>query len=213
MKIWLKDGKYKLKLGSCEKYTVKNIVDAVVTDPPYQIGKAWKRTFHGRNGRSTLWKGEKQLWDELHPIVPKLPKMAKQVIIWGGNFYPLPPSKCWMIWDKLQSNRGSDGEYAWVQAEIPPKIFRMSRIDAYVNKAKGVKKIHPTQKPLPLMIWCLQQLKLNKNSIIFDPFMGSGTTGVACAQLGFRFIGIEKDPVYFEKAKIRIKKEYSLWQE
>lgn len=177
--------------------------DAIITDPPYQIGKAWNRDFHGKRGKSPLW-GEKQNWDNLHPIVPELPKMARICVIWGGNFYQLPPSRCWMVWDKLQSNRGADCELAWVQADIPPKVFQMSRIDAYVNKANGEKKKHPTQKPLPLMIWCLEQLKLPKGSIVCDPFMGVGTTGVACVKLGLNFIGYEKDPHFFEYAQKRI---------
>jgi DNA modification methylase len=180
--------------------------DAVVTDPPYQIGKAWKRAFHGRRGKSPLW-GKDQVWDELHPIVPELPNMADVCVIWGGNFYPLPPSRCWMVWDKLQENRGSDCELAWVQADIAPKVFRMSRIDAYVNKAEGLKKTHPAQKPLPLMEWCLRQLKLTKGATVCDPFMGSGTTGVACIRTGRKFIGVEKSPEYFKLAKDRLTRE------
>lgn len=177
-------------------------LDAIITDPPYEIGKAWKRGFHGRNGKSPLW-GDVQSWDKLHPIVPELPNMAEVCVIWGGNFYPLPPSRCWMVWDKLQSNRGADCELAWVQADIAPKVFRMSRIDAYVNKAK-TKKVHPTEKPLPLMLWCIRETKVPPGSVICDPFMGSGTTGVACAELGHRFIGIEREATYFESACRRI---------
>lgn len=176
--------------------------DAIVTDPPYEIGKSWKKAFHGSNGKSPLW-GKEQQWDKRSPIVPELLTMAKICVIWGGNFYPLPLSKCWFVWDKLQSNRGADCELAWVQADIAPKVFRMSRIDAYVNKAE-CKKTHPAQKPLPLMLWCLEQLKLSAGVTVCDPFMGSGTTGVAAIRKGMNFVGIERDPVHYSNAKKRI---------
>ncbi len=176
---------------------------AAITDPPYEIGKAWKRGFHGTNGKSPLW-GEDQKWDKLHPLTCELPKQYDVCVIWGGNFYPLPPSRCWFVWDKLQSNRGADCELAWVQADLAPKVFRMSRIDAYVNKANGLKKTHPAQKPLPLMEWCIDNLNLPLGSTIFDPFMGSGTTGVAAINKGMRFIGIERDPQHFQTAVERI---------
>lgn len=179
--------------------------DAIVTDPPYEIGKAWKRNFHGKRGKSPLW-GEEMAWDKLHPIVPKLPEMAEVCIIWGGNFYPLPPSRCWMVWDKLQSNRGADCELAWAQADIAPKVFRLSRIDAYVNQAEGP-KTHPTEKPLPLMVWCLKEAKLIAGMTVCDPFMGSGTTGVAAARLGMNFIGIERDAAHYKTACDRIAHE------
>ena len=198
---------YALHFGDCAAGSPFT-ADAIVTDPPYQIGKAWKRAFHGRRGKSPLW-GDEQAWDELHPLVPALPTMADKVVIWGGNFYPLPPSRCWMVWDKLQENRGADCELAWVQADIAPKVFRMSRIDAYHNKAEGLKKTHPTQKPLPLMVWCLQQLKLPPGAMVCDPFMGSGTTGVACARLGLSFTGWEQDATHYARAKERIEAEYS----
>lgn len=176
---------------------------AAITDPPYEIGKAWKRGFHGTNGKSPLW-GQDQTWDKLHPLTCALPKKYDVCVIWGGNFYPLPPSRCWFVWDKLQSNRGADCELAWVQADLAPKVFRMSRIDAYVNKANGLKKTHPAQKPLPLMEWCIDNLKLPLGSTVFDPFMGSGTTGVAAINKGMRFVGIERDPAHFATAVERI---------
>lgn len=194
-----------LYLGDCAEI-LSGTYDAIITDPPYEIGKAWKRGFHGTNGKSPLW-GKDQQWDKLNPTVPTLPDMAEVCVIWGGNFYPLPPSRCWMVWDKLQSNRGADCELAWVQADIAPKVFRMSRIDAYVNKAE-TKKVHPTEKPLPLMVWCIKETKIEAGSTICDPFMGSGTTGVAAIRAGMRFVGIEKDPAYFEMAKARIEREF-----
>src|ERR1019366_2410084 len=154
-KIVIRSGKCTATLyrTDCSK-VVPSFVDSVLTDPPYAIGNAWKRSFHGKNGKSPLW-GEEPSWDKLDKSVMRLPEISPIVVIWGGNFYPLPCSRCWFVWDKLQVNRGADCELAWVQANIPPKVFRMSRIDAYVNKAE-CKKVHPTQKPLPLIRWCFE---------------------------------------------------------
>jgi len=195
------EGKVVLWNADCADVPLPD-AQAAVTDPPYEIGKAWRRSFHGTNGKSPLW-GQEQVWDKLHPLVVKLPINYDKCIIWGGNFYPLPPSRCWFVWDKLQSNRGADCELAWVQADLAPKVFRMSRIDAYVNKA-DCKKTHPAQKPTQLMVWCISHLSLPLDSTIFDPFMGSGTTGVAAVRLGMRFIGIERDLEHFNTAVERI---------
>jgi len=198
----LAEGNATLWNADCEGMTVYPQAQATITDPPYEIGNAWKRSFHGKNGKSPLW-GTQQAWDKLSPLVAKLPEMYDICVVWGGNFYPLPPSRCWFVWDKLQSNRGADCELAWVQADLPPKVFRMSRIDAYVNKSE-CKKTHPTQKPTPLMEWCISNLKLPPGSTIFDPFMGTGTTGVAAINLGMRFVGIELDPAHYDTATKRI---------
>jgi DNA modification methylase len=179
---------------------------AVIMDPPYGIGKAWGRTFHGSRGASPLWKeGKERKWDTVNERVPIIAMEAATCVIWGGNFYPLPPSRCWFVWDKLQTNRGADCELAWVKADLAPKVFRMSRIDAYVNKAT-VPKIHPTQKPIPLIEWCIDQLNLPCSCQIWDPFMGSGTTGIASLRKGHPFVGIENDRDIFEAAIPMIRK-------
>lgn len=199
---------YALHFGDCADGAPFK-ADAIVTDPPYQIGKAWGRKSHGKRGKSPLW-GVDPEWDKLHPLVMNLPAMASKCIIWGGNNYPLPAAPHWFVWDKLQENRGADCELAWTAGTAAHKVFRMSRIDAYHNKAEGLKKTHPTQKPLPLMVWCLQQLKLPPGAMVCDPFMGSGTTGVACARLGLSFTGWEQDATHYARAKERIEAEYFL---
>jgi len=177
-------------------------VDAVVTDPPYGMGYVIDKRF-GNGGRSRLW-NEKREWDiitpKLHDFVSSLCKYEK-VIIWGGNYYAFPPTKCWLIWDKVQEFSGADAELAWTNLDKATKIFRMSRIDAYVNRADCPKE-HPAEKPISLMMWCLSFLL--ESITVIDPFMGSGTTGVAAVKLGRRFIGIEIDAGYFEIAKRRI---------
>jgi DNA modification methylase len=107
----------------------------------------------------------------------------------------------WLIWDKKQSGNFTSGhaEMAWTTLDQPIRAFRMSQVEAYCGLDK---KVHPTQKPLALMVWCLSFLP--DSQIILDPFMGSGTTGVACVRTGRRFIGVERESRYFDIACRRI---------
>ena len=120
--------------------------------------------------------------------------------MWGGNFYNLPPTDTWLIWDKLQDNRGSDAEMAWSKLKKRGcRVFRMSRIDAYFNK-RIFPKEHPTEKPIQLMEFCVNKT----TGVVIDPFMGVGSTGLACVNLNRSFIGIEKDENYYDIACRRI---------
>jgi len=161
-------------------------VDAVVTDPPYGIGisKNPVRQAH-----------EKKDWDNETPDLSIFPKVPK--IIWGGNYFGLPPSQRFFVWDKMQPENFSLAmcEMAWSNMSGPAKMFRHS-VTSY-------EKEHPTQKPVALMKWCISYLPENSETIL-DPFMGSGTTGVAAVQMGRKFIGIELDPDYFKIACKRI---------
>ena len=179
-------------------------VDAVVTDPPYGIGEKWGRQQVGKNGKSVLWDGSDD-WDfktepeRLNAAIA----LSKDAIIWGGNYYNLPPSRGYLVWDKGQRRfSNADSELAWCKSPITPRTFDMTRVDAFANQ--GEHKIHPTQKPTGLMLWCVEKTK----GTVLDPFMGSGTTGVACAKLGRKFIGIELEEKYFDIAVERIRKAY-----
>jgi len=175
-------------------------VDAVITDPPYGIGDKWDKPngFGSCGGR--LWNGDAG-WDNDAPskeLIDKIRSLAELTIIWGGNYFDLPPSRGYLVWDKMQSGFSlADSELAWVSAPITPKTFRYARAQL---ASEG--KTHPTQKPLPLMIWCIGFAPQGKT--ILDPFMGSGTTGVAAIQMGRKFIGIEREPKYFDIACKRI---------
>jgi DNA modification methylase len=122
------------------------------------------------------------------------------LIIWGGNYFAdlLPPSKAWLYWDKLMGGDFADGELAWTN------LNRALRKFTRCNKDHG--KEHPTQKPVALMAWCLGFLPDART--ILDPFMGSGTTGIACVNLGRKFIGIEREERYFDIACKRIAEAY-----
>ncbi len=183
-------------------------VDAVVTDPPYGLGDKWQgggwKTVCGR-----LWDGVTPQWDAetSEQAIEWALASGLPMIVWGGNYYPLPPSRCWLIWDKKQKHSGAECEMAWANLDIPTRVFRMSRTDAYVNFAEEP-KCHPAEKPLLLMRWCLEFLP--EAETILDPFMGSGTSGIACIRTDRQFIGIEKEPRYFKIACDRIQRAWDL---
>jgi site-specific DNA-methyltransferase (adenine-specific) len=191
-------GNATLYLGDCmDILPTLDKVDAVITDPPYGIDVGSMGM--GKGKKSTIF--EKFDWDKEPPtdfLIAKCLASADIAIIWGGNYFTLPPSGCWLAWDKVQQFSGADLELAWTNLCKPTKAFRMSRVEAYAN----IDKQHPTQKPLLLMKWCIEQA--NKPEKILDPFMGSGTTGVAAIQMGRKFIGIEREPKYFDIACERI---------
>jgi hypothetical protein len=140
-------------------------------------------------------------WDDEAPSIDFLAEIrdkCKQSIIWGGNYFGLPPARCVLVWDKRNEGRDfADLEMAWTDIDAVARIFRMRPM----NMDNG--KVHPTQKPIELMRWCLRHL--DGPQTILDPYMGSGTTGVAAAHLGRAFVGIERDPDYFEIACRRIR--------
>lgn len=179
-------------------------VDAVVTDPPYGIGKdGQRRSTGGHGGRKAYdFRG----WDAQRPsadIFAHLIAAAPHQVIWGGNYFAdlLPARGKWLVWDKGQRINQSDGELAYTSESGALRIFTQNRVALLLEGAK-----HPTQKPVEVMIWSIQQIP-SANTIL-DPFMGSGTTGVACVKLGRRFIGIEIDPGYFDIACKRIEDAY-----
>jgi DNA modification methylase len=189
-----------LYLGDCmDILPTLDKVDAVITDPPYGIG-ADSHAGSVNNGW-TQW--DVNGWDLQRPpqlIFDLIRNIGKEQIIWGGNYFTdyLPPTMQWLVWDKGQRGFSlADGEFAWSSQQAASRIFNYSRAEALKDG-----KQHPTQKPLALMIWCIDRLK--KAESILDPFMGSGTTGVAAIQMGRKFIGIEREPKYFDIACERI---------
>ena len=191
-----------LYLGDCrEVLPTLGRVDAVVTDPPYGLDDL----LSGGRSKWRLHDGgaETQRWDaQPSTVVSELGEWSEHQIIWGGQFYGLAPSRGWLIWNKIIRNwSSSECELAWTTLEQPNKAFDYSH-GQLVHEAKE----HPTQKPLPLMEWCLGFLP--DAHTILDPFMGSGTTGVAALKLGRRFIGIEIEPKYFDIACRRIEEAW-----
>jgi DNA modification methylase len=190
-----------LYLGDCREIapTLERPA-AVIADPPYGLGDKWQG---GGGSKRSSWRfdpKEARAWDK-QPCagVPALLALADAVIVWGGNYYALPPSRCWLVWDKKQNDKWTTGqaELAWTNIDKPVRVFRFATCE---QASEGAKE-HPTQKPLALMTWCLKWVP---DGVVMDPYMGSGTTGVACVQQGRPFIGIEIEPRYFDIACRRI---------
>lgn len=179
-----------------EQYLNK-CVDLVLTDPPYGLNKkihdggTWAKNEKYNNVLLWDYKIEDSYFEEIFRI-------SKNQIIWGGNYYTniLPISRCWLAWIKPHFPTMSEIDLAWTSFNKPSKFFHFSRVNP---------SIHPTQKPVELMKWCLENYS-KENDLIFDPFLGSGTTAVACKQLKRNFIGVEKMPEYCKIAQERLDK-------
>jgi DNA modification methylase len=186
-----------LYLGDCREILPSlPKVDAVVTDPPYGIGMDG-----GKVGRAEY---EKFDWDST--TADEGVRLARATsrfqIIFGGNYYPLPPSGHWLVWDKQNDpTTFADFEMAWTNLGKTCRMVRHLWSGPYMKIKED--RFHPTQKPADVMRWCIEQLPDDCRTIL-DPFMGSGTTGVAAVKLGRKFIGIEIEPKYFNIACRRI---------
>jgi len=172
----------------------------VITDPPYGIGWAAQPTDYQRKHGHVA-----QQWDNERPgdeTIKDIAKIAPLAAIWGGNYFALPPSRGWLVWVKPDSAPSmSDVELCWTSRNVNSRAFHKSVKSAALEKDMAT-GFHPTQKPAPLMRWTINFIGCPQT--ILDPFMGSGTTGVAAMQLSRKFIGIEIEPKYFDIACERI---------
>ena len=177
--------------------------DACVTDPPYGIDYGNQGSFKASHG----WSDRREFltWDTERPTPEAFAAMracSKIQIIWGGNYFTdlLPPTMQWLMWDKGQREFSlADFEMAWSSQNKAARAITYPRARALQDG-----KEHPTQKPVEVMVWCIDQLPSTAATII-DPFMGSGTTGVAAVKRGKAFYGIEREPTYFDVACRRIR--------
>jgi DNA modification methylase len=183
--------------------------DAVVTDPPYGIGadRAQANRANRRGGSAIVVSrdyGESD-WDGA-PItaedVDRLLAVGSQHIIWGGNHFILPPARGWLVWDKeTGANTYADAELAWTDLDMAVRLIR-HQWKGMFQKIKELRQ-HPTQKPLPVMKWCLGFTE----GTVVDPYMGSGTTLRAAKDLGRKAIGIEVEERYCQIAAERMGQE------
>ena len=194
-------------------------IDLVLTDPPYGIGFDKFIYSNGSGARARRFKEIKNKiisnnWDKKIPekkIFDNIFRISKNQIIWGGNYFVeyLPPSMGWIYWHKKGNDKSnfSDGELAFSSFNKALKFFKYDWIGfGSINNLKGEKKSHPTQKPVALMNWCLNNYS-KENDLIFDGFFGSGTTAISCIRTKRRLIACELDPIYFEKAVERVETE------
>ncbi len=195
-----------LYLGDCrEILPTLPKVDAVVTDPPYGINE---------NSRKVASRGKLAAprdygdfdWDRAPPpaeVIEAIRGLSKWQVIFGGNYFDLPPTSCVLVWDKMgPANDFADCELAWTN--LPKAVRRIRYLwNGMIREEKDIPREHPTQKPLGVIRWAIEHIP-PPASLILDPFMGSGTTGVAAVKLGRKFIGIEIEPKYFDIACKRI---------
>lgn len=177
--------------------------DLAIVDPPYGLpkgasnggGKLKDRIFNKGNIKRWDTPPTKDFFDELF-------RVCKNTIIWGGNYFPLPPTRGFVVWDKCQPWKNfSQVEFAWTTFETPSKLFRYDNRTALM----GGGKIHPTQKPVALYKWLLSQFAKEGDTIL-DTHLGSGSIAIACHDAGLRFTGIELDSDYYAAAGERIRR-------
>ena len=197
-------GNAELWHGDCrEVLPLLGRFDAVITDPPYGINE---------NDRKVASRGKLAAprdygafdWDKSPPddsLIAEIRNCSQWQALFGGNYFGLPPSSCWLVWDKLNGdNDFADCELAWTN--WPKAVRRLQwRWNGMIRQGNE-DRYHPTQKPLQVMAWVIGLCP--KADTVLDPFMGSGTTGVACIQMGKTFTGIERERAYFDIACERI---------
>ena len=208
-------GDCQLYQGDClEVMPAIQSVDALIADPPYGIAFCHGAGGDGIGGGKYVSKfnGVAIAGDD-KPFDPQpFLSAAPVVVLWGANHFAdkLPASSKWLIWDKrrgLTTNDFADCEIAWTNQKGVARLINHYWNGMMKDSERGVPRVHPTQKPIAVMEWCIEQFP--DAQTILDPFMGSGTTLVACAKLGRKGIGIELDPDYFDIACRRVEAAYA----
>ena len=200
------DGRYTVFHADClDVLPQLEGIDAVVTDPPYGIAQ---HTQGGERSKACKAMPRIEVVGDAKPFDPTALLGYHTLCMWGANHYAnqLPPVAGWLVWDKREggtSDGYSDAELAWARPLNSARLFHHKWRGMIKASERDQCRVHPTQKPILLMEWCLDQMKIPADALVADPFMGSGTTGVACVNTGRRFIGIEIDETY---AKIAVKR-------
>jgi site-specific DNA-methyltransferase (adenine-specific) len=177
-----------------------NHFDLAIVDPPYGIGASEMTMGSGKNKKYS--KGKK--WDNITPnqdYFDELFRVSKNQIIWGGNYFLLPLTKSWIFWDKgiYGDCDFADGELAWTSIN---KVLRIAKIRYKGFLGADKERIHPTQKPIKLYKWLLNNYAKQGDNIL-DTHLGSGSIAIACHDYGYDLVGIELDKEYFNSAKKR----------
>lgn len=204
MKPYYQDDAVTIYHGDCREIVPQlGRFDLLLTDPPYGIKRDGKRpstsSHGGHKGYAFLGRDESAPDAETFRIVMEA---ASEQVIWGANYYPqhMPAGPGWLLWDKAQRIDQADGELAASSRKGPLRVFRLNRVAIAQDGA-----VHPTQKPVALMSWCLGFF--TESITILDPFAGSGTTGRAAKDLGRKATLIEREERYCEIAAERMRQE------
>jgi site-specific DNA-methyltransferase (adenine-specific)/modification methylase len=219
-------GKAELWLGDCREVLPMLPTDGlIVSDPPYGIG--YQHGGGGQNAACTFTghrlkpipHDTRAIFGDDQPFDPAIWIKWPSVLLWGADHFRarLPESGTMLAWDKSvgigPADSFTDAEFAWTSKNVKRNVFRhlWKGVDRWwaeedSDKPGTFDRKHTAQKPLPLMRWCIEMLKPRPGSVIIDPYMGSGSTGVAAISLGFGFVGCEIDPDHFEVACDRLKR-------
>lgn len=197
-------------LGDCMDYLPlfpPNFFDLAIVDPPYGIGEG--KRFRGMGSSCMATDYGKKDWDNSPPpkeYFDELFRVSKNQVIWGGNYLTkhLPPKMGWIFWDKEASGDFSDGELAYTSFNKALKKITFAWMGMRQGDMKEKeKRIHPTQKPVKLYKWILKNYAA-AGDLILDTHVGSASSLIACTELGFDYIGFEKDEEYYTMAKSRL---------
>ena len=184
-----------------------NHFDLAIVDPPYGIDGAVEIGFgdtkSGRVNRPSKW-GQKQ-WDKERPTkayFDELKRVSKNQIIFGGNYFAdlLEPSRCWIVWDKMQRVDQADAELAWTSFTNSVRVyqFHCSKLQGFQNP----NRFHPTEKPISLYEWILGKYAKD-GDLILDTHLGSQSSRIAANKAGLDFVGFEIDKEYFDNGNER----------
>jgi hypothetical protein len=196
--LWLL-GEHRLLCGDArrpvdlERLTAGRPPGCVLTDPPYGID------VQGSGGGIGLAKEFPRIIGDREPFDPgHLLELAPSVVLWGGNHYAgrLPDSSAWLVWDKRDGdhhNQFADAELAWTNGRGVARVFRHMWMGYVRASERGEPRVHPTQKPVALMSWCMEQVAA---TVVLDPYAGSGTTVIAAQLTGRTASLMEIDPAY-----------------
>lgn len=204
--------------GDCRDILDDLSFDAIVTDPPYGVGRYTHKASEGRPVVKNLHSGgtwaAKEIykdidWDDETPDLTFLLELNVPTMVFGGNYFALPSNRKWIVWDKgepFYRRTFAEAELCYCSFDGNTRIIKCLPESMGFGKQA---KVHPTQKPVAVMQFCISELPKGFGNVVCDPFMGSGTTGVACVRMGRSFIGIEQKRKYFLTACQRIKKTYA----
>jgi site-specific DNA-methyltransferase (adenine-specific) len=189
--------------------------DLAIVDPPYGIG-ATVTIGAGdlRSGRKAQNKWGNKEWDKERPTIEyfnELQRVSKNQIIFGGNYFAdlLPPSRCWLVWDKMQRVNQADAELAWTSFSGSVRVypFHCSKLQGFLNP----NRFHPTEKPIPLYNWILDKYS-ERGQRVLDTHLGSGSSAISAHYFGVDFVGCEIDKEYYDAACKRFKTTTSQFQ-
>jgi len=200
------------------------VADLVIADPPYGIGESKKRNTNRAHNVPVCAKNRKGTfvpstdygdfdWDKNPPTAEEVEATiaaGTNCIIWGANHIGMPPASKWLCWDKLNSGDFADCELAWSNLPGAVRIFRHMWNGFLRDSESGSPRVHPTQKPIALMGWCIEQAGTPES--IGEPWMGSAPAGCAAMSLGLSYWGIERDSRNFDIACKRIEQAHAQGQ-